>query len=193
MNIDILAMADDLATIGQTTAPKRLMTEAKSTLDDAGKMALLKDYKEQNHGMLPYEFDSIHKYYKFIPSRITSRYKMSEIKDFLEDVVPKDRLEIDRINELLIKNQSMMTEAKESQVNPQLNGEVIRSFGKYTLERVTSRGNKRLVASDGTLTSWIMVYDDGKWSADGWIPKTMEAWLNKQSDLVAVQDGKNKS
>lgn len=59
--------------------------------------------------------------------------------------------------------------------------EVLKKAGKQTLELRQTRVGKRLVISDGWLTNWIVIYENGKWSRDcGLVPnKPIERFLDK--------------
>jgi len=64
----------------------------------------------------------------------------------------------------------------QSQVNPVLNGEVLRTFHKWTIERTVGG----IVITDGWVTYWVTVYDDGSWRADAEFSHAgIISWLNK--------------
>ena len=66
---------------------------------------------------------------------------------------------------------------------------VIKKSGKYTLE-IAQAG---IVVTDGWLTDWVTVYNNGTWAHDGTFgfPKSLKDYLDTSSLQVAPQEMEN--
>jgi len=70
----------------------------------------------------------------------------------------------------------------ESQVNPELEGRVLKYAKPWTLEYT----NAGLVISNGWMTNWIICYGNGKWASDWLVTnKKIKEWLDKNCDLYS--------